>query len=291
MNVFVTGGTGYVGNRIVDSLLHDGHQVTLLQRPGTTRPTPYDVKIVHGDLFSSQTLTRGLAGADAVVHLVGIIRERKRQGITMQRIHVEGTKRIVEAATASNVPRILHMSALGARLNAVSAYHKSKWEAEGIVRTSGLQYTIFRPSVVYGKGGPGPEFLGQLTDLVRSAPVTPVIGDGHFLLQPISVETVAAAFVNALDRPEAIGKTYELGGHDTVSYRKILELIASRQNKSLRAVRIPVWMMKALVNAFGRFPWFPLTKDQLTMLLEGNVCDDSQRAVEELQIAPKPFAL
>ena len=113
----------------------------------------------------------------------------------------------------AGVRRFLHMSALGARPSAVSNYHRSKWAAEeAVAKKSGLDATIFRPSVVFGRGRHGPNFVDQLADLVRSAPLIPILGDGHFLLQPVSVRTVAAAFAKALQTSTTVGMAYELGG-------------------------------------------------------------------------------
>ncbi|GMA60907.1 NAD-dependent epimerase/dehydratase family protein [Alicyclobacillus fastidiosus] len=157
MRVFVTGGTGYVGVPVVRELLRRGHSVTLLARDASRVPADLCglVHVVDGDLADSTALQIGMNQADAVVHLVGIIRENRRRGITMQAVHVGGTTAVLEAARRAGVERLIHMSALGARVGARSRYHKTKWEAETRVRQSGLKFTIFRPSVVFGPGGPG----------------------------------------------------------------------------------------------------------------------------------------
>ena len=292
MRVFVTGGTGYVGRVVVESCLQAGHEVTLLARFDSERPAPSEgVRVVTGDLFDESFLTKQMTGCDAVIHLVGIIREQPRRGVTMDHVHFDGTMSVVQAASQAQVQHYVHMSALGTRANAVSKYHRSKWRAEEAVRRSGLSYTVFRPSIVFGRGGPGPNFISQLTDLVRSSPVTPVIGDGNTLLQPVHVQTVAEAFCRALTVQEARGKTYELGGPDIISYIDILRQIARSLHRRLRPVHVPMMLMKPLTALLQRIPAYPITQDQLVMLDEGNVCADLHTVYEDLHLSYKPFSV
>lgn len=290
VKVFVTGGTGYVGQTVIDCLLQAGHDVTALQREHATRRLEKaSIQRVVGDVFDEASLLAGMKNQDAVIHLVGIIREQPRQGFTMSRVHVDGTQNVLKAAMANGIGRFLHMSALNVRNDAVANYHRTKWEAEERVRQSGMSHTIFRPSVIFGKGGPGPEFVGQLVDLVRKAPIVPVVGSGQFLLQPVSIQTVGLAFTRALGEKRTYNRVYEVGGPTVISYLEILERIAQTLRKPLRTVRVPVFLMKALVPLLQRSPDFPLTVDQLTMLLEGNVCADSESLYQDLQLERVPF--
>lgn len=290
MRVFVTGATGYVGRPLVEGLLAAGHQVVALERPGSRRSwAPAGVTVAAGDILAPATLVPAMAGCDAVIHLVGIIREKPLRGITMDRVHRQGTEHVLAAAQAAGIRRYLHMSALGTRPGAASGYHRSKWAAEEAVRRSGLNWTIFRPSVVFGRGGPGPNFVQQLADLVRLAPVVPVIGDGSVPLQPVSVRDVAQAFVRALVTPASVGKTYEVGGPAVVTYEAILRAIAQAYGKRLRPLHLPLGLMAALVPLLQHAPGFPLTMDQLTMLREGNACSDPATVWHDLGLTPEPF--
>lgn len=291
MRVFVTGGTGYVGQIVVRRLLDDGHQVVVLTRPESARRVGDGRAIpVLGHVFELDKLRQAMAGCDALVHLIGIIRERPRQGMTMRRLHVDATQTVLQAAEQSGIRQVVHMSALGSRPDAVSTYHRTKWLAETLVRDSGRRYTILRPSVVFGKGGPGPNFLAQLADLIRSAPLVPVIGHGQFPLQPVSIETVAEAIARTLVSPVAENHVYELGGIEVLTYVEILRRIAAAMGKPpLRTVRVPMSLMTAVVPFMERFPQFPLTSDQLTMLQEGNVCADAETAYTDLGLKPLPF--
>jgi uncharacterized protein YbjT (DUF2867 family) len=291
MRIFLTGASGYVGHVVAKTLIHEGHEVVALHRNGSERPlADGNLTRVVGDITDPDSLKGKIDGCDAVVHLVGIIRESPKKGITMQRIHADGTKHVIEEAKRAGIRRFLHMSALGAREQAISAYHRSKWQGEEYVRQAGFDYTIFQPSVIFGKGGPGPNFLQQLADLIRKAPIVPVIGDGGFRLQPVSLQNVAQGFSQALKRPQTIGNVYEVCGPEPLTYRQILEYIADYLGKRLRTMTVPVSLMTRLVPLLQHLPGFPLTEDQLQMLLEENICrTDWRKFYRDLQIEPEAF--
>lgn len=286
MKVFLTGATGFVGRGILERLMAEGHETVCLTRAASrdrlpnSKDTHAKITQATGDLFDKQSLIDAMQGCDAVIHLVGIIREQPGKGVNFSRIHVEGTKNVLEAAKQAGIKRFVHMSALGARHNATSAYHRTKYEAEQLVIASGIPYVIFRPSVIFG---PGDEFVNMLADLVR-LPVTPVIGDGSYPLQPVARKTVADVFVQALNLPEATGQIYETGGPTPLSYGEILDKIGEAIGKrKVNKFHIPLALMKPVVNTMERFPFFPITNTQLTMLLEGNACQDGQLLYETFQ--------
>src|SRR3712207_4065236 len=151
--VFVTGGSGFVGRSVVEELLARNVEVVALVNRGSLGPHADRVKAVRGDLFSAGVMESGMSGCDAVIPLVGIIREKPSAGVTFHRIHVAGTRAVVAAARKAGVRRYLHMSSLGTRPNAVSTYNRTKYEAEELARASGLGWTIFRPSMIHGPRG------------------------------------------------------------------------------------------------------------------------------------------
>ncbi|MBO8173398.1 MAG: complex I NDUFA9 subunit family protein [Bacillaceae bacterium] len=291
MNIFITGGTGFVGRAMVRYLLGKGHHLRCLVRPGSRHKldipdyTQSRVAIVEGDLHDPQKLAEGIQDADAVIHLVGIIREFPRKGITFDKIHIEGTRHMVNAARENGIKRFVHMSALGARPNATSAYHRSKYEAEQIVMQSGIPHVIFQPSVIYG---PDDEFINMLAGLAR-LPVTPVIGDGEYKLQPVALETVCRVFEQALEHPQSPSSLYEVGGPDVLSYNDMLDKIGEVIHTRVRKLHQPLWLMKPMIQALEGFAFFPITSNQLTMLLEGNVCRDGERLYQDFEIDPIPF--
>jgi len=284
--VLVTGGTGFVGREVVRQLRFSGHRVHILARdPGSEAvqqvAIQYSAKVRPGNVIVSHSLKGVCAGMDAVIHLVGIISEYGDQ--TFDHVHGRGTQNVIFAAQDGKVQRFIHMSALGTGPNARSRYHESKWVAEERVRRSGLAWTVFRPSIIYG---PGDGFVNLLAKLMRVSPIVPVIGSGHVRLQPVAVKCVANAFVKALSEPRAIGESYDLCGPETFSFNDLLNRIAVALGKRRMKIHVPLqlarWPVGLLEAVYPRFfhraP--PVNRDQLVMLQEDNVGDP--RAADEL---------
>ena len=273
MKVFVTGGSGFVGREIIQQLVAANHSVCALVRKADALEAFSDIETIVGDTTKPETLRGQLTGCDAVIHLVGIIREFPGREITFNKLHIESTNHILRAAEEQGVKRYLHMSANGTRENAVTTYHQSKWEAEQQVRQSKLDWTIFRPALIFGMHD---QFVNMLAQLIKILPIVPVMGDGQYQLQPVSVKDIANSFVTALDKPEAVGKTYQCCGPQAFSYDQILDLIAQTlgQVAGTRKIHQPLWLMKPIVAVLQAIPLFPMSSDQLQMLLEGNICKD-----------------
>ncbi|MFQ5520803.1 MAG: NAD(P)H-binding protein, partial [Candidatus Methylomirabilia bacterium] len=271
--VFLTGGTGFVGKAVIHALQARGLTVRCLVRPGSEQDLRgfEAIERVPGDVLSQEGLAASMQGCDTVIHLVGIIREHPSRGITFKRLHTVATANMVEAAEHAGVHRYLQMSALGTHPGARARYHQTKWQAEEAVRQSKLEWTVFRPSVIYG---PGDGFISMLARLVRRLPVVPVVGDGRYKLQPVPVEQVAEGFARAVERNTTVGQTYEVGGPRAYAFTEIVDLIGTALGKpQVRKIYEPLWLMRPVVFALERLPFFPLTSDQLLMLEESNVCE------------------
>jgi NADH dehydrogenase len=228
-----------------------------------------------------------MAGCQAVVHLVGIIRERPTAGTTFEMVHTQGTINVLEAAMAAGVRRLLHMSALGSRPGARARYHQTKWAAEETVRASGLAWTIFRPSIIYGRGD---EFVTMLARMVERSPVVPVIGSGRQRLQPVPVEHVAEGFARALALPATEKHVYEVGGPDQLTMVELLDAIGSALgHRRVRKAHVPLGFMRPVARILHRLPGFPVTPDQLRMLEEDNVCDPAP-FYGAFRLEPMPLA-
>jgi NADH dehydrogenase len=294
MNVLVTGGTGFVGREICRQLRVSGHRIHLLARDPESPAArevavQYGAKVHPGNVLDADSLRGACAGAAAVIHLVGIISELNEQ--TFENIHTRGTRNTVFAAQDAKVGHFLHMSALGTRPDARSRYHRSKWDAEECVRRSGLGWTIFRPSVIYG---PGDGFVNLLAKVIRFSPVVPVIGGGRAKFQPVAVRSVGTAFVKALSEPRVVGETYDLCGPETFTLDEIVDQILGVMGR--RRIKLPVsWgvagVQAALLEAvfprlFRRSP--PLTRDQLILLQEDNI-GNGQPADQLFALRPAPF--
>jgi NADH dehydrogenase len=275
VKIFIAGGTGFVGEHLVTELRKSGHSVRLLVHSRSTLAG--SVEQVTGDVTRLESFAESLSGCDAVINLVGIIREYPSRGITFERMHGSATTNMLAAATGCGIRRYLQMSALGTRTAAVSGYHRSKWRAEELVRGSALDWTIFRPSLIYG---PHDAFINMLAAQLRLAPIMPVIGSGSYRLQPIHADDVARCFTRALELPETIGQTYELCGNDRLSYEALLDLVADALGKPQPLKpHLPLGLMKLVIPVLQKAPPFPITSDQLQMLLEESIGGDEWQQV------------
>jgi NADH dehydrogenase len=280
VKVLVTGGTGFVGTHLVNRLLQRGHAVAVLARHPEKTRNRYNrpVETAPGDVLDPASLAAAAAGREALVHLVGIIHEEESQ--TFDRMHREAAENVVAAATAAGARRYLHMSAMGSSEDAPSEYGRTKAAGEKAVRASSLDWTIFRPSIIFG---PGDGFVSLLAPIVRGNPgFIPVIGPGTTRFQPVSIYDVARVFADALEKPETRGKAYEVGGPDVLTLNDIYREIAAAVGKpGKRLVHLPLWYGRILASLFewlarrGVFASPPLTRDQLRSLSRDSTADVS----------------
>ena len=190
-------------------------------------------------------------------------------------------------ARKAGVPRYVQMSALGARPGARARYHQTKWEAEEAVRASGLDWTIFRPSIIFGRGD---EFVSVLGRMIKRLPVVPVLGDGRYRLQPIPVEQVAEAFARSLRTPATIRQTYEVAGPTPYAFVDLLDEIARALGRArARKIHVPLGPVRLMTRLLEWLPFYPVSSDQLTMLEEESVTDPS-RFFADLALEPEPLS-
>ncbi|MCH7612664.1 MAG: NAD(P)H-binding protein [Candidatus Marinimicrobia bacterium] len=294
--VALFGGTGFVGNYIVDELLANGHEPHVLVRPQSASKLIQSTKciIYNGNIENVSAINVMLKNADAVIYNIGLIREFPNKGIAFEKLHFEGVKRTVRLAEETGIKHYLLMSANGVKPDG-TPYQKTKYMAEQFLKNSSLAWTIFRPSLIFGNPRGNIEFCSQLKRDMLSLPFpAPLFYEGlipkdagSFLFNPVHVADVARVIVNALEDSKPIGRTYEVGGENTVSWNTLLKTIASAYSKKKWTIPAPVFPIKSLASIFGRFSWFPITADQLTMLMEGNTC--SSKVFEEFGISPVEF--
>ncbi len=283
-NVVLFGGTGFIGSHIIHRLDAAGYRIKVLTRRRNSARHLFllpRVQVVECDLKDELALDRVLAGADAVIHLVGILHERARSDF--ERVHVELPTRIAAACKRAGIPRFIHLSALNADPTGPSEYLRSKGEGEAAIRESGLAWTIFRPSVVFGAGD---RFLALFSRLAGWIPlITLANSDARF--QPVWVEDVAEAVTQSLQRPETQGQIYQLCGPKIYTLGELVAYAARCAGASPRIVGLnptlswfQAWMME----------WLPvklLTRDNLRSMQVDSICDCSFPAI--FKLAPTPL--
>jgi uncharacterized protein YbjT (DUF2867 family) len=278
VKVLVTGGTGFVGPKIVHALRAQGREVrALVRRPDrATQLAGWGAELVTGDVTDPASLRAAAEGCTHFVHLVAIL---KGSPSDFHRVMTQGTADCVVAAKAAGIQRFVLMSALGTSETAKDTvpYYASKWAMEQAAIRSGLEYTIFRPSFVFGRdGGALPTFMRQ----VRYSPVVTVIGSGVQRIQPIYVEDVARYFAEGVDHPSAANRTFELGGPDVVTWNDLYLTIAKVLGKRRRLLHVPSRVARSGAQLTQWAPGAPLTTDQIAMIETGDNVVSNTDAVD-----------
>jgi NADH dehydrogenase len=287
--ILVTGASGYVGSHIVKQLAQTGKPIRALVRNRglamkEARLEGFAVEWFEADVTRPETLGPTMAGATAVIHTVAIAIEKG--GRTYEKVNYQGTVSVVEAAKAAGVRRFINISQLGADSRLPYRFLASKGRAQEYVAASGLEWTAFRPSVIWG---PEDEFANTFARLVPFSPlVYPIVGDENAKFQPVWVEDVADCVVKALDNPNTVGKEYELGGPEVLT----LEEIERRTLKAVGArrlmVRFPMPLLRMVVSLMeALLPAPPVTHSLLELLAVSNVT--TANAILQFVPNPRPF--
>jgi uncharacterized protein YbjT (DUF2867 family) len=285
--VLVTGGTGFIGEHVVHALrARDIHVRALVRDRGRAgRLSAWGAELVVGDIGDLTVLRAACMGVDAVVHLVAIIKGSRAD---FERVMEHGTRNLVSAAQGAGAGRFVLMSALGLdeRTKDATPYFTAKWEMERAVRSSSLDYAVFRSSFVFGEdGGVLPTFVR----LARVAPVTPIVGDGLRRFQPIWVDDVAQYLAHAVELSGPLGRTFEIGGPEVTTWNGFWERLKRVLGSRRPSVHVPVGLLRAQAALTEHLPGAPVTRDQLTMLELGDNVVVDQSAVETFQLPLVPL--
>jgi len=296
MRIAIFGGSGFVGSFLVDALIAAGHEPSLMVRLGSERKVRQAerCRLVAGNLSSTTAIDATLENCDAVIYSVGILKESPKQGITFEELQYNGVVHVAESAKTRGISRFLLMSANGAKSTGTH-YQETKFRAEEHVRASGFDVTIFRPSVIFGNPRGRMEIGTQLYAEMISPPI-PAVGfftawrpyRGAVAMSPVHVEDVAQAFLTALRESSTIGKTYVLGGPEVLSWAEMLRRIARTVGRKKWILPMPIGIVKLAAALLDWLPFFPVTRDQLTMLAEGNTADPAALA-QLIGRQPKAF--
>lgn len=290
--VTVFGGSGFIGTQVVRALAKQGLRVRVaVRQPHIAYNMRLmgdvgQVDVVQANVRNEASVRRALEGATAAINLVGVLYETGRQ--KFEAIHVDGARNVAAAAKAMGVPRLIHMSALGADPQSESAYARSKAAGEDAVREAYPAATIFRPSIGFGQGD---GFFNKFGEMAVISPVLPLIGGGETKFQPVFVGDTARAFARAVVDPASAGVTYELGGPGVFSFRELLELVLAETERKRILVPLPFAIAELIGKLCEPLAFFtpvapPLTADQVKLLKVDNVVSGKLPGLAELGIAP-----
>ena len=287
--VLVTGAAGFVGTHVCRQLTERGARVRGLVRSpakAAERLAPMPVELHVGDVRDATVMQRATHGCDAVVHLAAIAMERRGQ--TYEDVNTRGTERVLAAMRAAGVRRLIHMSQNGAASSVPYRFLRSKGFAEDAVRASGTDWTILRPSVIFG---PEDEFVNVLARLVRVSPlVYPVPGGGTARFQPVAVDDVAQVVAASLAETGTVGRAYALGGPAQLTLRQMVERILVAMDAKRFLVPLPIALLRPLIALVQRvLPNPPVTTELLDLLKIDNVVAGNALQAA-FGIVPTPFA-
>ncbi len=289
--ITVIGGTGFLGQSIVNSLLNQNYDVQVLARHARDCKDLFPAKangnrllLRNADIAQPKTLHDAFEGSWAVINLVGILYEKGRQRFSA--LHTQCPERLAKMAKEAGCSRFIHLSALGAHKAKGSRYANSKATGETAILSAFPDATILSPSVIFG---PNDNFINQFSQMANFSPVLPLIGGGKTKFQPVYVGDVASAVLRCLENPSTKGKSYELGGPKTYSFNKILKKILKITNRKRLLISVPFGLAKFLAFFAEFVPVPPLTRDQVQLLKHDNIT--RKNGFKKLGITPKPMEL
>ena len=277
MKVFIAGGTGFVGSVVTEKIKSSGASVTLLERNKKKIPHLKELgfEVFEGTLEEKDAVNGFLSANkfDAVINLIGII--RSLPGFSFQKVHVDYVNALLGLAKENGIERFIHMSALGAAEDSDSEYFSTKYEGESLVRNSGLKWTVFRPSLIFGNNA---GFFDDLINLVKTRAFVPIIGTGETKFAPIDVFSIAEAYNNSLYNEKTINKVFQLCGPDIYTFEEMIDLIMEIFPPKKLKIHAPSFIAEKSLNFIEKLSSSlsknaPITSDQIRMLKYDNICE------------------
>ncbi len=290
-SVTVFGGTGFLGKAIVRQLVESQSRVRIAVRHPSAEYAK-DIEQIQADVRDEAAVAAAIAGAQAVVNVVGLYVERGTE--TFEAVHVQGALHVARQAKRHGLARLVHVSGIGADLSSTSPYIRARAQGELRVKKAFDAATIIRPSVLFG---PQDAFLKALDQVSRLLPVVPLFGSGQTRLQPVYVEDVAAAVVACLRDAASVGETYELGGAEVHTYREILHRVLRHRSRRRALLPVPFVIWDILATGLSALPEPPVTRDQIALMRQDNIVHEGAPSFKELGMTPRsvnellPFCL
>jgi len=290
--ILITGATGYIGRHLVNRLVARGERprclVRDINRAKRTLPAS-KVEFVVGGTTSLSSLDAAVHGIDTVIHAAFLTADNKEsEGNEYEKTNVQGTANLIKAAKNVDVKRMIEISGLGTKPDKPGSYMQGRYLSEKMLKDSGLDWTIIQPSVLFGKNAP---FVKGLADLIRTAPVVPLIGNGKIMFQPIWVEDVATVIIKVLEDPEHTSRrTYTIGGPEYYTFTQIIDMLLKTMHKQRIKAPAPtpfVAMGAAVMEAVLPHP--PITKAAMTLFTFDNITD-LQSVERDFGFTPMSFA-
>jgi NADH dehydrogenase len=281
--VTLVGGSGFIGRRLVERLVGRGVFVRVISRHAQDGDAAPQIEHVAGSIEDRATIERAIAGASAIVNLVGTTAAKTER--QFYSLHRDGPRRLAAAARLAGVRRFVHVSAMGVSLDAPSMADRSKAAGEIAVREAFPDAIVIRPALVYG---PGDHFFTRFTPLARSAPAIPLIGGGHTRFQPMHVDDVAESMARVLELPHG-SRAFELGAKEIFTFRELIERLCVVLGRRPRLLSIPFPLAEAGAYLTQWIPGAPLTVDQVRLLKTDKIIHDPQNGPGALGVRPRPL--
>ncbi len=274
--IAVVGATGFIGRSILEQLQEKDEPVRGLYRKDSKIEALKQYKnleLVEGDVLDRASLKRLMQGADKLIIASAVTANKKNKDNLYERVHVDGTKNIIEAAQEAGIKRIVLLSGLGTKPDKPGTYMQTRWEMEEIVRGGGIDWTVVQPSILFGQGA---EFFEAQAKIIKLAPFAPVIGNGKTRFQPIYVKDVARCIIETFDRADKLNRTFAIGGPEYYTYTELINLMVRTLGKKRLKLYLPLWAARIQASLFNLLPSPPLTPATLELFGFDNVTPDPQ---------------
>lgn len=276
MKILITGGTGFLGRNLIEELSRDNYKIKLLVRKDENLDNlkKYKLNFVYGDITDKESLVRACKDIDMVIHMAGLINQRNSYKDQYD-VHVNGIKYIVEACKKNHIKRIISISSMAAKNKYLDNYGKTKLQGEHILKRSNLDYTILRPSVLYGKNSNS--FLNLVGQMNMFPLFLPIVGDGRYKLSPVYVKDVVYAIISCVKNKKTVKNEYDLMGPYKISFNEFVRIIKEEFKIKKINVHVPYFICYTLAFFAESFMKYPvLTKQNIMNTKEGTPGDISK---------------